>query len=457
MAYTLKSTGIATQLTYCVALDDDGTTIREFVSPTVDANKTIDAGVTVATGTWASTPRNYFVSSGSGFSPVTVKFTSGFRPVTTPSAGNGVSNFCAFEEVTDGQPGPGSAVGNMMSGVSATFTCRFNANANGTYATSGDLIPSAQVYPTTGGTAFSIGSRYEANAVSSFGYGVRDAAYSQEANQVAPNFGGPNSIESINGNTGGGVLGAKCYINCAFDGLLTDQDFADLHNDWFGTLFEGGAPAVTVDDTGTLADGGTGAEIRAGGETLISTVTNDTFDPTLGQDNAITTAWLQGYTSDGVEAGGWNAQVRDQLTFAAVTRDSATQATLLLPAFPAFTISALETITHTVPASALVTSPDPVVATPTFQITPSLVAATIVVPELRNNTGTLLTGLTGLVADCADPSTGAVVVRVTGLVSDVSTADVVISDALLTATQDYIVTLQDSIGTTYAVRRLTAT
>ena len=45
MALTLKTTGIAAKLQVLVAVDDDGTTIKEFVDATVDANKVIESGV----------------------------------------------------------------------------------------------------------------------------------------------------------------------------------------------------------------------------------------------------------------------------------------------------------------------------------------------------------------------------------------------------------------------------
>ncbi len=39
MAYTLKTTGIATNLRMCLAVNDDGATVTEFVSSTVDSQK----------------------------------------------------------------------------------------------------------------------------------------------------------------------------------------------------------------------------------------------------------------------------------------------------------------------------------------------------------------------------------------------------------------------------------
>jgi hypothetical protein len=61
----------------------------------------------------------------------------------------------------------------------------------------------------------------------------------------------------------------------------------------------GAAPSAAL--TGTLADGATEAQIVSGGETLIITLTNDTWDATIGDNNAKTTALINGIDSDGAE------------------------------------------------------------------------------------------------------------------------------------------------------------
>lgn len=104
--------------------------------------------------------------------------------------------------------------------------------------------------------------------------------------------------------------------------------------------------------SGTLV-GALESDIVAGGRTIIITLTADTFVATVGADNAITQALIDGITSAQSESTGWNTIVRDALTFSDVTRDSDTQVTVLLPAFPSYAITADETITVTVPATAL--------------------------------------------------------------------------------------------------------
>ena len=76
---------------------------------------------------------------------------------------------------------------------------------------------------------------------------------------------------------------------------------------------------------------------------------------------------INGIDSDQAEAAGWDAVVKTGLTFNEVTRTSATVVTITLPGFATYEITIDETITVTVPATA-VTSAGLITATPTFNI-----------------------------------------------------------------------------------------
>ena len=121
--------------------------------------------------------------------------------------------------------------------------------------------------------------------------------------------------------------------------------------------------------SGSVVPSAAESEIVAGGETLVITLTNDTWDPTVGDDNTITTDLIAGIDSDLGETFGWDAVVRDGLTFNDVVRTSDTVVTITLPAFASYNIGADETITVTVPATA-VASAGAIVATPTFTAEP---------------------------------------------------------------------------------------
>ncbi len=126
--------------------------------------------------------------------------------------------------------------------------------------------------------------------------------------------------------------------------------------------------AETCVTTGTATSSATAADIVAGGLTVILTVAGDQWVSTLGANNAATTALLAGIDSAQSEAAGWDAEVKANLDYTMLTRDSATQCTLVLPASASYLITATETITVTVPAAALLASSSPVVSSPTLTV-----------------------------------------------------------------------------------------
>ena len=153
------------------------------------------------------------------------------------------------------------------------------------------------------------------------------------------------------------------------DGQARDNAQPDVGVD---EALAGGAPSASVG--GTFPSSNTESYIVAGGTTLVLTLTNDTWDATIGANNAATTALINGLDSDGVEAAGWDAVVKANLTFTNVARTSDTVVTITLPAQAGYDITAAETITATVPAVA-VAGGAPLVASPTFNV--QVVSATI--------------------------------------------------------------------------------
>ena len=137
-------------------------------------------------------------------------------------------------------------------------------------------------------------------------------------------------------------------------------------------------PTTTITGTvesaavsGTLGgSGGTAAEIVAGGETVIITLTNTTWVTAGATFNAQRQNILDGLVADDSDANGWNA-----MAFAVgdVVRTSGTILTITLSAESAYAIPSAETITTTVPASAIVYGAA-LVAPETFTITPAAFA-----------------------------------------------------------------------------------
>lgn len=135
------------------------------------------------------------------------------------------------------------------------------------------------------------------------------------------------------------------------------------------TPYAGFSAAVTAAVSGTIGDGATEDDIRDTGGTVIIELANDTWQPAGGSFDGIRQDIIDGLDAAASPAAGWNTLVRDVLDVSAVARTSNTVVTITVPATAGYDIDANETITATVPASALVTSSSPVIATPAFTVT----------------------------------------------------------------------------------------
>lgn len=125
---------------------------------------------------------------------------------------------------------------------------------------------------------------------------------------------------------------------------------------WIKAAWANGAWAKAADITGTARPNLTEQEIRDGGETIIITLSGDTWK-TAGTgpvgSTADTQAIIDGLDAASSPALGWNAEVRDKEVVGAVVRTSNTVVTITLTAAAAYDITVNETITVTVPAAAL--------------------------------------------------------------------------------------------------------
>ncbi len=141
--------------------------------------------------------------------------------------------------------------------------------------------------------------------------------------------------------------------------------------------FDVAISAGTVALTGTVTDDQE-LDIRAGGSTIILTLADDSWVAAGAAFNAQRQNIINGLDSAQAEGNGWDAVVQAGLAVSDVVRTSNTVVTVTLPAFASYDITAQETITATMPATALVQSAIPIVATPTFNVTvsPGTVALT---------------------------------------------------------------------------------
>ena len=143
-------------------------------------------------------------------------------------------------------------------------------------------------------------------------------------------------------------------------------------------------PQPTAAITGTITASVGEADIVAGGKTLIITLTDDnwiaagaaSFD--LQRDEIIA-----GCDSAQSEALGWDLVPKATQTLGPVVRTSDTVVTITWDAFATYDITANETITVTVPATATVSGVSPTIAAPTFGV--AFTAGIAIVPILLHH------------------------------------------------------------------------
>ena len=136
------------------------------------------------------------------------------------------------------------------------------------------------------------------------------------------------------------------------------------------------APPPTAALTGTITASVTETDIVNGGKTLIITLTNDTWIAAgAGSFDLQRDEIIAGCDSAQSEATGWDLVPKLSQSLGGVVRTSDTVVTITWDAFATYNITAQETITVTVPGTA-VTGGSPIVATPTFTI--DVAGATVV-------------------------------------------------------------------------------
>lgn len=243
MAYTLKASGLATKLVFCLAVDDDGTTVKEFVSSSVNGTKVVDAQVAVGSSTWKGVTRGWFQTK-NGQSPKDsqydfegVTFVTNL-PTAGMTSGGGLSIFAACAGAS---AGTGDGAIAWMS--SSDRLRRSSTNKLEWYLSAGVRGgASTTSLPTDGTTKFSFAASYLDNVTTAFYYGLESGNLGADGGANPSNFGSGTTWQQIGGADGQGSAPGKWHIICAFNEDLSETDFDSLHDDWFGTLFD--APAV---------------------------------------------------------------------------------------------------------------------------------------------------------------------------------------------------------------------
>lgn len=138
------------------------------------------------------------------------------------------------------------------------------------------------------------------------------------------------------------------------------------------TVAEDIPAAAAISGTATISL--TADEVRAGGKKIVITISNDQWVAAGATFNAQRQAIINGITSASAGTNGWNNEVRDgTLVPTNVVRTNNTTVTVTLPFSPLYAAVADETLTVTVPASAMVQSLITAVGTPTITLSTDFV------------------------------------------------------------------------------------
>lgn len=343
MAYQLKTTGIAANCTMCIAVDPDTNTIKDFASSTVTADITVDAGITIGSGTWDGNTRKYFqLATGNYVGFGTNKPTFSFNTTNTPRTVVWI--------------GENAGAGTLIFG-----------NDSGNYFGANWIVGGGDSFPTANiGSSTQHGAlvRPAAGEKWIFGFSlVRSTstiAYTAKHDASAMTVQTLSAISSSVSYTLDFVgrrddstsqIADKIHAVLIFDTDLTEAQWDTLRDDWFGTLLEAVVVPATLSGTATLGD------ITASGDLAPQPDSSLSGSATLGD----------------------------------------------------------------------------ITASGTLGVAPGVITT----PVLKNNTGTILASVSGVVANVYHPTTGALVVRKTGLSSDGS-GIVTITDALLVPGTSYV-------------------
>lgn len=128
--------------------------------------------------------------------------------------------------------------------------------------------------------------------------------------------------------------------------------------------------AASAAISGTATASITEADVVAGGKTIIITLTNDTWVTTGATFDGQRQNIIDGIDSAQSEGTGWDAVVKAGEVVGSVVRTSDTVVTVTLSAFATYNITATETITVTVPGTAVTGGVD-IVGSPTFTVSAS--------------------------------------------------------------------------------------
>jgi len=189
-------------------------------------------------------------------------------------------------------------------------------------------------------------------------------------------YASPDGLVEISGN--GVTIATEDYFGKEeWAAYAPTTIVGEIHDGKYFGFFDGPdnvtQPPASVALTGTVLTEGVTlyeTDIIAGSKTIVLTLTSDTWVAAGATFNAQRQNIINGLIAAAGFYTGWNAAVLVNIPVTDVVRTNSTVVTITLSARAEYSITAFETVTCTVPASALVTSEVALLAAETFSIYP---------------------------------------------------------------------------------------
>jgi hypothetical protein len=223
MAYTLKSAW-SSRAVACVAVDQDGTTVKDFVTAnTMAAHANVTAGV--GSATWKGNSLPYFPTIANGSFDFYGLTWSGTKPS---------QNF---------DPGY-SWIILLNSYTSGSFVLLNNNAGYGIKLSSSRPQVFAGVGIVTGATALATSTKqgvmgiFRKSGTCEIHYGLESGSMAQDATATDANLPGDQDITSYGGSAGQGNFVANTHLLLVTNDVISNTDRDAVFSDPIGTLFD---------------------------------------------------------------------------------------------------------------------------------------------------------------------------------------------------------------------------
>jgi hypothetical protein len=232
MAYTLKSAWSSRVIT-CIAVDQDNTTIKDFVAAnSISLGTGVAAGV--GTATYKGNTRGYFPTFANGtfnYHGITYNAT---KPVATQ--GTICSWFAILNSYT-------SSSGWWSGDAAASGGLRVSSNKPRLSASTNSIVTGATSLAAS--TKQSVMGIFRRAGTCEIHYGLESGSMAQDATATDSGpFGGNFSMDGYGGLSGQGNFVGNTHLFLVTNDVIDNTDRDALHSDFVGTLFDTGSASA---------------------------------------------------------------------------------------------------------------------------------------------------------------------------------------------------------------------